>query len=169
MRKKTWTGRLCAGRFPQGIPKAIWSGEVAHIEPYPGDNGIRYEEDLIENDEADEEEFELPGHLDEIAGLVEKALRKKVELPKNESQAEAVESEKTIRKMLEPLLEFVEKAGSLEEIGEKIRELYPGLDAAEFQDLLDQANACGRIDGHSRKKRKTDLTSGICKVHTQCH
>jgi hypothetical protein len=26
------------------IPDDIWFGKIQHIEPYPGDNGLRYEE-----------------------------------------------------------------------------------------------------------------------------
>lgn len=29
--------------FPEGIPGEILSGEFNHIEPYNGDNGIRFE------------------------------------------------------------------------------------------------------------------------------
>ena len=36
--------RSCAA-FPgdKAIPLPIWSGENSHMEPYPGDNGIRFE------------------------------------------------------------------------------------------------------------------------------
>lgn len=29
--------------FPDRIPREIWSEEVDHIKPYPGDNGIQFE------------------------------------------------------------------------------------------------------------------------------
>lgn len=29
--------------FPNGIPLEIWMGDNPHTEPYPGDNGIRFE------------------------------------------------------------------------------------------------------------------------------
>jgi hypothetical protein len=31
--------------YPKGIPFEIVSGAVGHVEPYKGDNGIRFEED----------------------------------------------------------------------------------------------------------------------------
>lgn len=34
--------RQCAA-FPDGIPLPIWKAENRHTEPYPGDNGIRFE------------------------------------------------------------------------------------------------------------------------------
>jgi hypothetical protein len=30
--------------FPQGIPDEVLSQDVTHTLPYPGDNGIRYEQ-----------------------------------------------------------------------------------------------------------------------------
>lgn len=30
--------------FPKGLPAEIWLGENKHQEPFPGDNGIRFEQ-----------------------------------------------------------------------------------------------------------------------------
>lgn len=36
--------RQCAAfPEPRGIPLEIWRGENPHTDPYPGDNGIRFE------------------------------------------------------------------------------------------------------------------------------
>lgn len=45
--------RICAA-FPDGIPMQIWDGDNNHREPYPGDNGIRFEP--IEQDEGQRQE-----------------------------------------------------------------------------------------------------------------
>lgn len=34
---------LLCNAFPEGIPKEIWTNEVAHTQSYPGDNGIHLE------------------------------------------------------------------------------------------------------------------------------
>ena len=34
----------CCKAFPKGIPDAILENEHSHRKPYPGDNGIRFEE-----------------------------------------------------------------------------------------------------------------------------
>lgn len=36
-------GGLQCEAYPKGIPVRIVTGEHDHREPYPGDNGIRYE------------------------------------------------------------------------------------------------------------------------------
>ena len=35
--------RVTCKAFPGVIPIEIWSGDVVHTEPYPGDNGIQFE------------------------------------------------------------------------------------------------------------------------------
>mgnify|MGYP000979582968 CR=1 FL=1 len=36
------TRRTCTA-FPNGIPLPIQNGEIAHVDDYPGDNGIHFE------------------------------------------------------------------------------------------------------------------------------
>jgi excisionase family DNA binding protein len=32
--------------FPDRIPESIWSGKLQHVEPFPGDRGIRFDLDV---------------------------------------------------------------------------------------------------------------------------
>jgi phage gp29-like protein len=59
----------------------------------------------------------------------------------------AQEAEEAISKLLEPVLEMIESAGSLEEIGEKIYGLYPNLDSSDFQELLTRAVFAAGLTG----------------------
>ena len=40
---RLWGMGLACRAFPDGIPTVISNGEHDHHEPYPGDNGIRFE------------------------------------------------------------------------------------------------------------------------------
>lgn len=44
------TGRYACAAFPDGIPEEIFTGEVDHDEPYPGDGGIQWESALDPNE-----------------------------------------------------------------------------------------------------------------------
>lgn len=43
LRKATHEEPLTCDAFPEGIPEPIATTKVEHVEPYPGDNGIRFE------------------------------------------------------------------------------------------------------------------------------
>ena len=40
---KHYTGAATCAAFPDGIPAVILTGEHDHREPYPNDNGVRWE------------------------------------------------------------------------------------------------------------------------------
>jgi len=42
-RENLVSGFYCEA-FPYGIPEEIASGKVTHVEPYPCDNGLRFED-----------------------------------------------------------------------------------------------------------------------------
>jgi hypothetical protein len=43
--------------FPKGIPREIWDVPARHVTPYPGDNGIMFEEapEEVEKDEGEKD------------------------------------------------------------------------------------------------------------------
>lgn len=58
-------------------------------------------------------------------------------------------SQEAISALLAPVLEKIEKARTLEEIGEEIYGFYPGLDTALFQELLAQAQFAAGLAGYA--------------------
>ena len=40
------TRKRCSA-FPNGIPPELWNDEIDHATPYPNDNGILFEENVI--------------------------------------------------------------------------------------------------------------------------
>ena len=61
----------------------------------------------------------------------------------------AIDAGEALSEMLEPVLKAVEGAESLEEIGEKIFELYPEIDSNGFQALLARAVFAAGLTGYA--------------------
>ena len=40
---KHWHGGLVCDAYPKGIPLPIMAGDVSHMKPLPGDNGLQWE------------------------------------------------------------------------------------------------------------------------------
>ncbi|MCE5335245.1 MAG: DUF935 domain-containing protein [Desulfobacteraceae bacterium] len=69
--------------------------------------------------------------------------------------AAAAKGQDAIAKLLKPALDFVEKAKSLEEIGEHLYGLYPQLDSARFQELLTRAMFASSLIGYGASRQES--------------
>lgn len=47
--------------FPEGIPEEIWTNRHDHHEPYPGDQGVRFELKRVPDEEAETASVEAEG------------------------------------------------------------------------------------------------------------
>lgn len=54
-----YLGNQACQAFPMGIPEELWSGKNPHDEPYPGDQGYRYESRRLSIPAIDDEEEEI--------------------------------------------------------------------------------------------------------------
>lgn len=55
---KNYGDKWTCDAFPGGIPKAIYMTGMKHSEPYPGDNGIRFERDTSLDNMTEKEFYE---------------------------------------------------------------------------------------------------------------
>lgn len=54
-----------------------------------------------------------------------------------------------LERLLQPVLDYIQSAESLEEIGERLYEFYPGLDGSQIQELLARAMLAAGLTGHA--------------------
>lgn len=64
------------------------------------------------------------------------------------------EAAKEMEALLRPVLDFIDGAGSLEEIGERLYSFYPRLDSHRFQMLLERALFASALTGYSASARE---------------
>jgi len=74
----------------------------------------------------------------------------------NLSRQAAKAAEAAISRLLKSVLEMIEGAQSLEEIGEKIYTLYPDLDSDAFQELLARSMFAASLTGHAAAEGEED-------------
>jgi len=67
----------------------------------------------------------------------------------NLSARGAIDADGAVSALLEPVLKMIEGAGSFDEIGEMIYEMYPALDSHEFQALLARAMFAAGLTGYA--------------------
>lgn len=126
-----------------GIPLAK-EGEatVSAPEPEPAPSGSKATAPAAPK--ADKADF---SEEDELAGIAGQARLDALDAASAPAAAAAMEA------MLKPVLSMIEGAASLEEIGEKLFELYPGLDSNRFQELLTRALFAAGLTGYQAAEK----------------
>jgi len=74
----------------------------------------------------------------------------------NLSRDGAIAANRAVSALLKPVLDMIEGAESLEEIGEKIYTLYPMLDGKEFEELLAKAMFAAGLTGYAAAEADED-------------
>ena len=54
-----------------------------------------------------------------------------------------------MERLLSPVMDMIENAGSFEEIGEKLYEIYPEMESKRFQELLARAMFAAGLTGYA--------------------